>query len=1013
MAKTATPSGLTITRSDNTFTCKWKRNNSPTSQQFQYRLNVGGKWGKWTSLSITSGQTSRAIAPSKSSYYPSGKVLGVLQFRVRGKKNGKWSAWVLKTYYLAFPNTPTVTATLSNDYTNVCDFAYSVAVSTTDAKQFTNIEWQSVLQDGYSESQIKSIANWSTLTDYKSGVRTDTSYTITVTEQTTNIQSGSHTRWFRARARGMRGASDWAYTKHVYASPYQAVITSTKATQTATGNLVNVNWKVDEGSSAFPIDNVTVRYSMTVPDADMAFPSSGTWTDANISVDAGKLGAATFGIDTPLDIDQCLFVQVNTKHDTVTTYGIPTIVQKGRLDTPTGLSVSTNNTTYKATVTATNGSNVPDSFLAVKYCPASNPQGLVLGIIPHGSSSVTIQCPNWSAETAIAFEVYAVQGSYTTTSLQGGVTEYRINANMTSAPVSDGGSIPVAPQNVSVTATDVVGTVQVKWSWSWADADGAELSWADHEDAWESTAAPSTFEVTNLHSSKWNVVDLETGVTWYFRVRLFNKTGDDVTYGAYSDTYTIDLSSAPTTPVMKLSAGVIPTDGMTTATWAYITTDGTAQSYAEICEATYVSNVLTYGNVIASTQTAQHIDIYAEDVGWSAGEVHYLCLRVQSASGKLSDSWSDPVPVIIAEPITCTITSTSLVNDSETITVDGVTSVRNFKALTELPLTITVSGAGDADNVTVAIERTANYFLDRPDETEFVGYEGETVALGRRSGDGNVVFDVDDLLGMLDDGASYRIVATINDELGQSATDTLDFEVVWDHQALMPTATIALNGDIMEITPVAPTGTVAGDVCDIYRLSADKPQLIVSGAAWGTKYVDPYPTIGDFGGYRIVFKSKYGDYITTDNILAWEDYGKDENVYYYTPKSIIDFGSETVELLIDMTLSNEWSKDFKETKYLGGSVTGDWNKAVSRTGSINATNIRFLDAETISLLHRLADHTGICHVRMPDGTNIHADVEVSLNSDWGNSPKTTECSLSITRVDGEGLDGLTYAEWSA
>lgn len=1003
--KTAKPSGLTITRNDTKFKFKWKRNNSPDAQQLEWRRSYKGKYSKkWNKISITKTATSATASITKSDYYPTKGVMGRIQFRVRGKKDGKWSAWVYKVMKFSKTDKPTATATWSSEYVDQTNFAWETVTSTSNAKIFTDVQWEAVLQTGYNEETIKSTKKWTTLTDYRSGTGVASSST-NILEVLANIQSGSHTRWFRCRSRGPNGASGWAYAKHVYAQPYQAIITGKSAKVVGSGTRVNVNWNVDGESSAYPVDNVVVRYAMVTPAAGLAPPSdiSGSWEAAVTAIDKGSTGATSFDVGDVLDDDQCLFVQVNTIHDANTTYGSPAIAQFGSLSAPTGLSVTTVQSTHKATVTATNNSAVPDSFLAVKYSSTSNPNGLVLGIIPNGSSSVTIQCPNWDNETAINFEVYAVQGTYTTTTSKG-VTEYRINANMVSDTLSQGGSIPVAPTSVTATPGELIGTIQVKWGWSWSEATGAELSWSDRKDAWESTNEPSTYEVTNLHASQWNISDLETGQTWYVRVRLFSSNGDETTYGAYSPIKEVDLSSAPSTPFLYVSSGVVPVNGMTTATWAYVSNDGTPQRYAEICEASFVNNVLQYGRVIASTKTSQHIDLYPKRIGWATGTVHYLCLRVQSASGKMSDTWSDPVPVTVAAPVVASITSTSLVQATETI--DGTT--RSFMALTQLPLTVSVSGAADSNNVTVAVERAKDYYLDRPDESLFNGYEGETVALVTRSGDGSVSIDADDQFGMLDDGASYRIVVTITDELGQGDTTTQEFEVQWSHQALIPTANIAMEGDIATITTIQPTGAVEGDTCDIYRLSVDKPELIVQGAAWGTKYVDPYPTIGNYGGYRVVFKTLYGDYITDDGILAWTDYSTN----YYKPKTLIDFGGEQAQLMLDMTLSSEWSKDFQETQYLGGSVKGDWNPAISRKGSVNATTIRYIDMETIASLHDLADYAGICHVRMPDGSNFHADVEVSLSDDFGDSPKTTECSLTITRVDGEGLDGLTYAEWS-
>ena len=65
----------------------------------------------------------------------------------------------------------------------------------------------------------------------------------------------------------------------------------------------------------------------------------------------------------------------------------------------------------------------------------------------------------------------------------------------------------------------------------------------------------------------------------------------------------------------------------------------------------------------------------------------------------------------------------------------------------------------------------------------------------------------------------------------------------------------------------------------------------------------------------------------------------------------------------------------------------------------------------IQQLRRLADYPGICHVRTRDGSSYAADVQVSETRDMGQDVIRSEFTLSITRVDPEGFDGLTYADW--
>ena len=148
--------------------------------------------------------------------------------------------------------------------------------------------------------------------------------------------------------------------------------------------------------------------------------------------------------------------------------------------------------------------------------------------------------------------------------------------------------------------TDTVGTVQVTFDWAWQDARAAELSWANHADAWQSTDEPDTYVIDNTNASVWNISGLEVGQTWYVRVRLVGGTEDAPTYGGYSDTVSIDLASEPITPVLTLSSGIITDGGTVTASWVYVSTDTTLQAYAEVAE--YDGTDYT---VIASTETAQ------------------------------------------------------------------------------------------------------------------------------------------------------------------------------------------------------------------------------------------------------------------------------------------------------------------------------------------------------------------------------------------------------------------------
>lgn len=1220
---TKAPTGLAITRSGNVFTCTWKRGQSYNKKQ-QFAKNLTGEWE--TAVDIGKADTSRTVSVNFADFYPTTETkLPSFQFQVRGLYNKSWSAFSQKSFAIGLPNAPTLEANKDENLATTVKFTWSVTVAEEDtgSQMFTDVEYQSILLTGSNitdgtklEAYFKSTqAGWLT----GKGGSADTR---TVTENSADVSSGSHTRWFRVRSRGPAGASAWRYAKFVYAAPNAANITEATATKVATGGYqVMVKWNA-VSSAAYPIDQISVEYSKAVPGAGLTVPAGASWTTARTLLPTGTSGAASFMVDGDLEADQVLFVRVNTEHESQSepTHSAAKIAAYGKLDAPTITDITTNDATFRATVTVTKNSDVPDAFTVIQYRTAERPSMIyTIGVISSGTS-YTAQLPDWTGQTK-QFGVYNAVGTYSSITRQDGTSSFAVNATMKSDTAWDGGSVPNAPTNVTVASTDTPGTVRITWDWPWQDANSATISWANHADAWQSTDEPDDYTIENTHANEWYISDLETGQRWYFRVRLTKGTGDSAVNGAWSEAVTIDLSSAPVIPALSLSSGVITEDGSVSAFWSFVSTDGTGQAYAEVCEATISGGGITYGNVIASVQTAQHVTIYANEVGWSVGETHYLCVRVVSASGRVSDGWSDPVPVIIAAPLEIAITDTSLqevhegddphtttastasVNNSDgmkgvtslvmnfsytqsgsgtvspsnvrpingwsqaalsfsptqsagdattfnitfgsegtvyggsldvvtgvltlthkavkvgsltwsytsdyfyawpagkaagnfniisdtfattssttiggmtnaqvkgnasnnaiyvkdnaytsaaafksgrsnamfvyqldtpqtikiptpelrlmigsnyfwsdtgNITLTYATNPRTYHALTAMPLTATITGAGNGGITQLIIERAESYHIDRPNEEDFNGYQGETIAIFEQTGEAEITINREDLFGTLDDGAAYNLIATIQDGLGQSATETIRFEVHWAHQAIMPTATVRIEDGVAVITATAPSGSATGDTVDIYRLSADKPELIVQGASFGTAYVDPYPAFNEFGGHRIVYRTIDGDYITAEGDLAWIDLQKDAGDYIKSIFSAVDFEGNSIELLYDTTQSTTWEKGFRETEYLGGSIQGDWRKAVKTTSSVKTAKVTVEDQESMQTMRRLATHPGICHIRTVDGSSYPCNIAVSVDRQYDRETVRATYNLDITKVDTEELDGMTYAEW--
>ncbi len=1056
MGTTKKPTGMSISRKDNKFTCSWKRPETYADQQCYYRVKRGDKWGHWNSshtkfldgwdkLSCGDSAKSKSIELTLSRYYPnkSGgsykKQLNGIQFKVRGKHSGdKWSDYTYETYTINPPSAPTsLTQSLNDGTTNAATFTWTGKASDTAHAYYTETFWQTrLLKDSDISEGKKAFDTTAVSGTVDSGTSTLNS-SKSITETTGTIEDGhSYTRWFRICKRGPSGRSDWRYAKHVYAATNRSedVVASAEVND-AGGYDVAMSWTTSTSGGARPIDSIMAQYVVAEPAAGLNCPAGLTWTDAKASKYKNGNDGSVYSVDGSLTDNKCLFTRVNTIHDGQTTEGVPVLTKIGTLSTPTGVSVTDiNNTQHTITVSATNTAvgSVSDAYMAVIFQGDNYPQ-TVIGIIPAGQSSISpLKCPNWDSMNSYAIGVYGVVGVATYGTGSNGVKKYSINpfpgkpGIMTSETTWWlNGSVPKAPATVTVKQPDSIdslGTLQVNWSWTWQDADGAEISWSKNPDAWESTDEPSVYNAPRVNSGQWFITGLDTNVKWYVKVRLTKNVDNEVVKGPYTSGNNgapVIIRTVPDTPKLTLSESIVRIDGHFTASWDYVCADESAQQYAEVREVTITGSGITYGNVIGHTTSEQGITLYPSALAtpWTAGSVHNLCVKVVSENGYQS-KWSAPTPIRVAVPLTCAVTYPSGDGATlKTITIEDDTdthTTRQVLSLIDMPLTLTCTGAGTLGTTTVAIERAESYYLDRPDERWIPSHEGEVVALVTQTGEETITIDNDDLIGTLDDGAVYRIVATVSDSLGQR--DELDppiiFEVHWNEQAKEPggTVTIDTTNNVAMITPTA-TNPGEGATCDIYRLSVDRPVLVYANAEFGTTYVDPFPTIGENGGHRLVYKTENGDYTTQNGGIAWLNLGAAQGDVLDIKNAIIDFGGDQVQLTYNLDLSYSWEKDFKETKYLGGSVRGDWNPAVTRTGTINSFSITTKDQDVIQAMRRLADYAGICHVRTPDGSSFPANVEVSDGRNYDEAHKAASFSLTITRVDPEGFDGQTYADW--
>lgn len=1028
---TKAPTGLSVKRSKTAFTVSWKCSdkNYNDGQTLQYRL----AGDKWKSIKISAKVRTATLTLKASSLFPSkAKTTAKVEFRVRGKRETytkgkttykyKASKWAAKSFEIKKPKAPaSVTDTLDDTGANKCKFEWATTTSDTDAYPFVDTVWESVLLEDVTDADL-SKADW-TDASFATG-KDDASGSVTFTEDSSVIEGRSFTRCVRAKSRGMGGASGWTYGKHVYAMPYAPVVTGVESSVGDSSRHTRVAWAVQRAEN-HPIDAMECQYLVDTPEAGLTCPTGASWTTAKTIIQTDDTMASEFNSDTEISTDKCMWVRVLAKHDDNTAYSEPVFTTAGALAAPT-LSTGTAQTTSSISVEATNNSSIDDSYMVVYLRLASEPdKAVAVAVIPHGETAVTAPCMDLSGESGYQIGVQAVAGNYTTQAA-GAYTTYSVVAKMQSGVVWQGNeAVATPPANVKAVATNST-TVRLSWDWSWAKANQAVISWADHEDAWESTDEPSDYDIESKATS-WLVGGLDEGSTYWFRILLRYVSADDDVKSAWSDAVSINLATTPTAPTLAVSESTLGMEDTITFTAGY---SGEGSFYVEIAEMVDGKVLERDGKpvTIAEATATKQLSTTGEAVNklyeatdlanrWAEGETHYVAARI--SSGTETTAWSDAVAVTLAPKPTVTKATTSLVETIITETdTEGAQQSRTVNVLKEMPLAISVTGSAYS-YARAVITRVEDYTVTRPDEKKEQSYAGEVIYSGT-SEDGNFTVELGNLSGHLDDDGEYTLIISLVDAYGQTVSRELPFEIHWTHQPSVPIVTVATDSANMAttITTTAPADMEEGDTIDIYRMSADSPELIVKDGEYGTTYVDPYPAFGEQGGHRVVAKTASGDYITADSELAWADTDQDDGDMLTGKSVVIDFGGERVELPYNLSLSNSWEKDFEQTTYLGGSVAGDWNPAVTRSLSVDSVGLTFDPSHSTEnmtraeLMRRLAIYPGICHVRTPDGSSFPADVQVEEERST-DSPRLIAFSLSISRVDAEEFDGMTLEEWEA
>lgn len=1030
--KSAAPSGLTISRDGLKFTIEWKipSKGYGAGQWLRYRLRTKKKgatkwtWEKWKEISVGHKTTKKTVSLDKTKYYPAtSKRLSGIEFKVKGKSSDdkKYTYTATssaKTFAIYAPNAPSVSYSLDDTGANKGTFSWSTSYEANDARHFAKTQVQTAIMKNYKGEISKATFS-------------DASYTAasgswSIAEDGSPTQSNTYCRIVRVKAKGVAGDSDWKYAYHYYSIPERPVIQKTGSKAIGSSSrYVWADWTQNRPKDR-PVDSMELQYAIDKPESGERYTGTSWSTGVTVAYHDYTV-SADFNTDDGIAEDQIMWTRVQSTHDKKYAYSEPRVAARGALKSPSFDTVSATGTTLTIN-SIERKTEVSDAKTAIWMKIGNEEKGIIA--ITDKEGTITVTCPDVSGGNEYQIALKNFTGTSTP---QNGVygTVYKLNPLMQSGWIySETRKIAVPPKNINAMAV-ASDTVELTWDWSWKNADAATISWADHEDAWISTDAPTTYDVDDRETT-WHIGSLKSAKTYYFRVRLRDTSGEEEVMSPWSDTVAVSLSETPTTPTLATTENYLSVDDTVICSVGYT---GNSKASIKIAEAINDEPVKgKEGNVVVLmmssgmetlSETIENINkIYAAngllDKLWNVGEIHYLKAMVTAQGGK-EGAWSDSVAVeIVAKPAIDSVTTNLILekttynsNDIATETTDQTIpelSEGTTNYLEQLPLTIAPSFGDSAGTAKVTIVRDEDYYILRPNGLKEQHFCNEIIASFTGDETDDYTVGLNDLIGQMDDGARYSIQIVFTDIYDHVVTKKIPFVVRWKHQPEVPQAIVSADkkNKIAIINVAKPIDYAEGDSFDLYRLSVDRPELILSDGIYAQDYIDPYPALNDNGGILVVGKTANGDYITAENSFAWSYYFFD----FSEGKTIINFDEEMIELQYDMTLDNSWKKDFERTTYLGGSVQGDWNQAVERDLKLSANSVSLDETELIEKMRRLADYPGVCHIRTPEGSSFACDIQVAEAVD-GNTPQIINFSLTVSRIETQEQDAITQEQWNA
>lgn len=500
------------------------------------------------------------------------------------------------------------------------------------------------------------------------------------------------------------------------------------------------------------------------------------------------------------------------------------------------------------------------------------------------------------------------------------------------------------------------------------------------------------------------VTGMETGETYYFRIRAVNAKGESA--WIYSDPITI--GRRPAAPTTWSSTTTAITGEALTLYWVHNTEDNSTQTFAEL--ELNVGGLVTTQTIKTSTPEEEDEKTYNYTINttsYTEGTKIQWRVRTAGITKEYSD-WSIQRTVDIYAPPSLTINVTD---------VNGT----SIETLTSFPFNISAYAYPNTQQpIGYHVAITANEAYETLDNT------GDTKLVGVGEAIFSKFYDINTSLHVtvapsdlrIENNISYTITVTVGMDSGLSAEASTYLTVAWADDIYEPNAEIVIDPDTLSAT-IGPycddgEGNLFEDILlSVYRREFDGGFVEIAKDIPNTGYTyftDPHPSL-DYARYRIVATSQTtgtisyydvpgvpvgGNAVVLQWAEEWREFDVPDNVE--SEVSEIPWTGSMLILPGNIDVSESNKPDVELIEYIGRAhPVSYYGTQIGSTATWNM-EIPSNDKETLYALRRLSRWMGDVYVREPSGSGYWANITVSFSQK--HCDMTIPITLGITRVEG-------------